>query len=82
MKVHYFGSLVEDLLLNCRHIFQLHHVHGGLLCRPHSRGAQLSPSDCRHPRDAAVGKCVKHHYYYYYYYLNELQMGFSVVVVL
>jgi hypothetical protein len=76
MKVHYFGSLVEDLLLNCRDLLQLHHVHGGLLCRPHSRGSQLSPSDCRHSRDAAVGKCVKH-----YYYLTELQMGLHLLAV-
>lgn len=39
-----------------RYIFQLHNVHGGLISGADCGGAQLSPPDGRHTRDAAVGE--------------------------
>lgn len=43
-----------------RYIFQLHNVHGGLIGGADSGGAQLSPSDGGHTRDAAMGEYNTH----------------------
>ena len=39
-----------------RHVFQLHHVYGGLLCGNHYHDPQLPPPFGGHPRNASLGE--------------------------
>ena len=47
---------MAHLILCCRNILQLHHVHGGQLSGDHHHGPQLPPQTGGHPRDAGLGE--------------------------
>ena len=49
-------SLLFSPATQNRHVFQLHHVHGGLVCGDHDHDSQLPPSARRHSWYASVGE--------------------------